>query len=261
MAHHRRLNRRRSLAADEALNDLEGRVNLSSAPIRLPEPARNLRYGFPTRACGIDRQRYGERSSRDAETRNQHGLQTRATASGPVYDWNQHPQRIRLAVDSGARRAERRRRSPTGCSAAPPWSTRWSDALAADLHRTPVRQGWRYVTHQRRRARGRRHAAGWPAHRFDGPACPADRRAWPPSRSRSQRSRSGSPALALQISQGNADSQTARRAAERPPQRRLSGDHRREGRESTASVAQNTDKQNSPSNVNSRCWSASWPRF
>jgi chromosome segregation protein len=72
-----------AIAAREAFEDLEGRVNLLSGS------------GFATvSSTGVS-----PVSSESSETDAEHGRDGRATGVEAAYDWNQHPQKIRLAID------------------------------------------------------------------------------------------------------------------------------------------------------------------
>jgi chromosome segregation protein len=120
-----------AVAAEEALADLEGRVNVICAD--------RLQRDTGLRPVLVA-QKVGE--SQSSQTRNNtHGPEARVTVES--YDWNQHPHRIRIAADLV-------RVEPEDVPIA--WhllgKTIVTDdlATAVDLHRNGPR-GYRYVTH------------------------------------------------------------------------------------------------------------------
>ena len=80
------------VAARESFDDLEGRVNFISG----------AGYEPVSGDTGLQPVQTAVESANDAVSQDQsdqHGLQTRVTSEPLVYDWNQHPQKIRLAID------------------------------------------------------------------------------------------------------------------------------------------------------------------
>jgi chromosome segregation protein len=118
--------------AREPLEELEGRVNILSVDRLLPRGT-----GFQPVRSTI---RIGDADYFQPDI-SQHGLEARATDE-PTYDWNQHPHRIRLAIDLV-------RFEPADQAIAEHLlgKTVVVDdlAVARDLHESGPR-GWRYVT-------------------------------------------------------------------------------------------------------------------
>jgi chromosome segregation protein len=134
-------------AAREALSKLEGRVNFCGSGVPpVSFAAKEADHGRAAHATefrdtGVSpvpaAQGDGESQALESES-NQHGRDARVT----VYDWNQHPQRIRLAAD-----LVRVDSADAGIAQHLLGQTVVVDTLAdaAELHRTGP-AGWRYVT-------------------------------------------------------------------------------------------------------------------
>ncbi|HWE97072.1 MAG TPA: AAA family ATPase [Tepidisphaeraceae bacterium] len=126
-----------AFAARELLEELEGRVNFLCTDSR---GALSRGTGFQPVQTPLDQPEPSATKDSFVSERTQHGLETRATDN--AYDWNRHPQRIRLAADLV-------RVEPIDGSIAQHLLGRTVivDTLAdaAELHRAGPR-GWRYVT-------------------------------------------------------------------------------------------------------------------
>ncbi|HET6252358.1 MAG TPA: AAA family ATPase [Tepidisphaeraceae bacterium] len=84
-----------ALAASEALEDLEGRVNFIGA--EFVDRTDGARHDRDTGVSPVPSMPNIEESQIAQSVNATHGRDARVTVEG--YDWNQHPQRIRLAVD------------------------------------------------------------------------------------------------------------------------------------------------------------------
>jgi chromosome segregation protein len=123
-----------AIAAEETLNDLEGRVNVVCVD-RLPQLPRDTGVRPVSVTLEVGESQFSQSQS------NPHGPEARVTRD--AYDWNQHPHRIRLAADLV-------RVEPDDLILAKHLLGKTvvvdNLAIAVDLHRIGPK-GYRYVTH------------------------------------------------------------------------------------------------------------------